>query len=124
LGPWDELLRVENRALGDLAKLAKLRENGCMKTVNIGTLRNKLSAYLRYVRDGEEIIVRDRDVVVARILPISAPSEEDEEAHLIATGQMRPARERVDWDSFWKVPAGDVPRDVAVEAAIWAKGER
>ena len=31
-----------------------------MKTVNIGTLKNQLSSYLRYVRDGEEIIVQDR----------------------------------------------------------------
>jgi len=95
-----------------------------MKTVNIGTLKNQLSAYLRYVRDGEEIIVRDRDVAVARISPTSAPIEEGEEARLIATGQMKPAKEKMDWDAFWRLPAGNVPRDVAVEAAIWAKGER
>ncbi len=32
-----------------------------MRSVNIGTLKNQLSAYLRYVRDGEEIVVHDRE---------------------------------------------------------------
>ncbi len=31
-----------------------------MKTANIGTLKNQLSAYLKYVRSGEEVAVRDR----------------------------------------------------------------
>jgi hypothetical protein len=33
-----------------------------MRTVNIGVLKNQLSAYLRYVRNGEEVVVRDRNV--------------------------------------------------------------
>jgi hypothetical protein len=32
-----------------------------MRTVNIGVLKNQLSAYLR-VRNGEEVVVRDRNV--------------------------------------------------------------
>jgi prevent-host-death family protein len=45
-----------------------------MRTVNIGELKNQLSAYLQYVRNGEEVIVRDRNTPVARILPIHADS--------------------------------------------------
>lgn len=48
-----------------------------MRTVNIGELKNQLSAYLQYVRNGEEVIVRDRNAPVApvaRILPIHADS--------------------------------------------------
>ena len=41
-----------------------------MKTVNIGTLKNKLSAYLQDVRNGEEVIVQDRKKPIARIVPI------------------------------------------------------
>jgi prevent-host-death family protein len=40
-----------------------------MKTVNIGELKNQLSCYLQYVKNGEEIVIRDRSVPVARILP-------------------------------------------------------
>jgi prevent-host-death family protein len=50
-----------------------------MKTVNIGELKNQLSAYLRYVRSGEEVVVRDRGIPVARILPLHGASGSDEE---------------------------------------------
>jgi len=55
-----------------------------MRTVNIGTLKNKLSAYLQYVRNGEEIIVRDRNKPVARIRPftLTLPPEGDHEAEV------------------------------------------
>lgn len=38
-----------------------------MKTVGIKTLKNKLSHYLRLVREGEIVLVSDRDEVVAEI---------------------------------------------------------
>ena len=68
-----------------------------MGSVNIGSLKSQLSAYLRCVRNGEEIVIRDRNVPVARIVPIAIPEESDfaaEEAYLIATGQMKPAQEK------------------------------
>ena len=38
-----------------------------MKAVGIKTLKNKLSEYIRLARDGEIILVTDRDEVVAEI---------------------------------------------------------
>ncbi len=55
-----------------------------MKSVNIGTLKNELSAYLRYVRDGEEVVVRDRNVPIARIVPFRTVNVTEEEAELAA----------------------------------------
>jgi prevent-host-death family protein len=100
-----------------------------MRTVNIGTLRNQLSAYLQIVWKGEEVVVRDRNVPVARILPFTLPLPEEgdraaEEAYLIATGQMKPAKEEMDWEAFWARPRGDVPHDVAVQATIDSRGDR
>jgi len=40
-----------------------------MKAVNIAELKNRLSHYLRIVRRGQPILVRDRDRVIARIEP-------------------------------------------------------
>lgn len=99
-----------------------------MRTVNIGTLKNQLSAYLKYVRNGEEVIVRDRNVPVARILPftLSLPAEGDyaaEAAYLIATGQMSSAREKMDWEAFWDLPRPAVSDEAAKEAIDWAKGD-
>lgn len=40
-----------------------------MSTVNVSELKNRLSHYLRLVRSGETVIVRDRERVIARIEP-------------------------------------------------------
>jgi prevent-host-death family protein len=94
-----------------------------MKTVNIGTLKNQLSAYLRLVRDGEEVVVKDRDKPVARILPICAPATtEEEEAQLVAAGMMRLPQEEMDWEVFWALPMPAVSDEAAREAILWAKG--
>jgi prevent-host-death family protein len=99
------------------------------RTVNIGTLKNQLSAYLRYVRSGEEVIVSDRNVPVAKIIPISPPDPakndyEAEEAHLIATGQMRGPIEELDLEKFWELPRPTVSKEALDEAIAWAKGDR
>jgi prevent-host-death family protein len=100
-----------------------------MKSVNIGTLRNQLSAYIRCVKNGEEVLVRDRNVPVAKIVPITSPNPDDndyeaEEAYLIATGQMRPALEEIDKKEFWKLPRPTVSKEALDEAINWAKGDR
>lgn len=41
-----------------------------MKIANIGELKNRLSEFLSYVEQGEEVEVRKRNVPVARLIPI------------------------------------------------------
>ena len=89
-----------------------------MRTVNIGELKNQLSAYLQYVRNGEEVIVRDRNTPVARFLPIHTDSLSQHEAKLVASGAMTLPLEEMDWDAFFAEPVGNVPHDIAVQAAI------
>ena len=48
-----------------------------MKSVNITELKNRLSAYLNDVKAGEEILVRDRNQPVARIVPLVRSRDED-----------------------------------------------
>lgn len=96
-----------------------------MKTVNIGTLKNQLSAYLKLVREGEEVVVKDRDKPVARILPIRAPqSIDEEEAELVAAGIMKLPQEEMDWEAFWALPRPTVSDEAVREAILWAKGYR
>jgi len=40
-----------------------------MKPVNVAELKNRLSHYLRLVRKGQSLLVRDRERVIARIEP-------------------------------------------------------
>ena len=100
-----------------------------MRSVNIGALKNQLSAYLRYVKNGEEVLVNDRNVPIAKIIPIAPPDPalndyDAEEAHLIATGQMRGPVEELDLEEFWDLPRPTVSKEALDEAIAWAKGDR
>ena len=59
-----------------------------MRSVNIAELKNRLSAYIRFARNGEEIIIRDRNLPVAKIVPFDAAGASDEDLRLVAEGKM------------------------------------
>jgi prevent-host-death family protein len=73
-----------------------------MEQVNISTLKDKLSAYIRKVRAGETVLVMDRDQPVAQLMPVSRQETDDERvARLIAQGVIRPAKgPPLDMDEF------------------------
>jgi prevent-host-death family protein len=52
--------------------------------VNVGTkdLKNRLSHYLRLVREGERVIVCDRGKVVAELRSASAPADDNDSVAL------------------------------------------
>ena len=77
-----------------------------MQTVTIGKLKNNLSAYLRKVRAGEEIIIRDRQTPIARLMPLDERDLEAEERELVAKGILKLPKEKMDWDAFWKIGRG------------------
>lgn len=95
-----------------------------MRTVNIGELKDRLSGYLQYVKNGEEIVIRDRSIPIARILPFRNASGWEQEAQLVASGALKMPEEEMDWDQFFFAPAGDVAPKTAVEAAIDSRGGR
>jgi prevent-host-death family protein len=88
-----------------------------MQTVNIADLKNNLSAWLEQVRNGEELIVKDRNRPIARLLPLSPSDDLDaEEESLVAAGLMRlPIKEKS--NDFLNQPAPEVSLE-AVRAAI------
>ena len=94
-----------------------------MKTVQIGDLKNHLSAHLRDVRKGEEIIVGDRNEPVARIVPYVPESIEEQEKLLIARGILRPpknpAPDRDKWvKEFLARPRPKVSGRLAIQALL------
>jgi antitoxin (DNA-binding transcriptional repressor) of toxin-antitoxin stability system len=95
-----------------------------MKTVNIGELKNQLSGYLQFVKNGEEIVIRDRTVPVARILPFRHGSGWEHEAQLVASGALKMPEEEMDWSQFFLAPSGNVSRETALEVAIASRGDR
>jgi prevent-host-death family protein len=88
-----------------------------MHVVQIGELKNKLSAYLNRVRAGEELMVRDRKVAVAKIVPLRSQDLDLEEQALVAEGVMTPPHERFDPERFWAI-GGGLRRRPGTAAAI------
>lgn len=71
--------------------MAKLKgAQDIMQTVNVAELKNNLSLYLRQVRQGNEITIKDRNRVIARIVP-AVPSDdyEQELLELAAQGKVK-----------------------------------
>lgn len=76
-----------------------------MKSVNIAELKNRLSVYLNEVKSGEEILVRDRNKPVARIVPLARSRDEDEGLLALASqGKLRLGEGTLE-ESFWEMPA-------------------
>ena len=73
-----------------------------MKTVGIKVLKDNLSKYLRYVREGETIYVTDRDTVIAEMHRPTRPG----------SGQVSR------WDEF----LNEAERDGSVQRAQAASG--
>jgi prevent-host-death family protein len=60
-----------------------------MRSVNVATLKNQLSKYLTFAKAGEEVIIRDRNLPVAKLVPFSAEDSDEQELRLAAEGKLR-----------------------------------
>jgi prevent-host-death family protein len=76
-----------------------------MRSVNIAELKNRLSAYLQQVRAGEEIVIRDRNLPIAKIVPLVTTDVSAEELALVASGQMLLPSEPFNERAFWSIGA-------------------
>ncbi len=99
-----------------------------MRVVRVADLKNRLSQYLREVREGGEILIKDRNVPIAKIVPLGlADDMEVEMRALIAAGKLRPPTQkatRAFWNAFWATPAPDVPPERMVSALVANREER
>ena len=43
-----------------------------MRSVNVAELKNRLSKYLSFAKGGEEVVIRDRNLPVAKLVPFLA----------------------------------------------------
>ena len=83
-----------------------------MRSVKVSELKAHLSAHLRRVRDGEEVLICDRNEPVARIVPCNVGEYSDQEKRLIARGAMTPPRKK-HTSARWPKPPGRIPDEVA-----------
>jgi prevent-host-death family protein len=83
-----------------------------MRSVNISDLKAQLSAHIQLVRDGEEVLVYDRNRPVARIVPCHLAGHSDQEQRLIARGVLTPPLNKRPATVSWPAPPGRVPAKV------------
>ncbi|MBZ5623768.1 MAG: type II toxin-antitoxin system Phd/YefM family antitoxin [Acidobacteriia bacterium] len=92
-------------------------------SVNITELRSRLSTYLTRVRGGEEILIRDRNLAIAKMVPLANTDDFDEETLELATqGVVRLPDKDLDLKSFFAMPAPHIPL-ARLRAAIDAERE-
>jgi prevent-host-death family protein len=85
-----------------------------VRSANIADLRNRLTQYLKEVRAGGEIIVRDRQRPIAKIVPLTVDDESAAEVALVAAGLMRKAERPL--SPFWKTRRATVTARTAADA--------
>lgn len=89
-----------------------------MRSVNIAELKNRLSTYLTFAKAGEEIVIRDRNLPVAKLVPFAAEQGNDEELLLVAAGKMRLPQTSIKVNELSKIPTGRVARSHAIQALL------
>lgn len=88
-----------------------------MKHVNISDLKAQLSAHIQVVRDGEEVLVCERNIPVARIVPCRLADYPEPEQRLVTRGVLAPPLKKRPASVSWPEPPGNVPDEVMEQ--VW-----
>jgi prevent-host-death family protein len=88
-----------------------------MRSVNVAELKNRLSKYLTFAKGGEEVIIRDRNLPVAKLVPFCADGSE-EELLLVAAGKMRLPKNDVEVDGLLRIRTGRVSHREGTHALL------
>lgn len=89
-----------------------------MRSVNVAELKNSLSKYLRFAKRGEEVVIRERNLPVAKLVRFSAEDASEEELRLVAEGKMRLPQSQLDLDEFFRMPIGRVSGNKGTEVIV------
>jgi len=89
-----------------------------MRSVNVAELKNRLSKYLAFAKGGEEVVIRDRNLPVAKLVPFFAEGANDQELALVVARKLRLPKVRLDVKELLKIPTGSVPGNKAIKAVI------
>lgn len=89
-----------------------------IRSVNVAELKNQLSKYLSFAKAGEEIVIRDRKLPVAKLVPFNPSDASEEDLLLVAAGKMRMPKTPLDVDALLRIPTGKVPGREAIQAVI------
>jgi prevent-host-death family protein len=91
-------------------------KRGSMRSVNVAELKNRLSKYLTFVKAGQEVVIRDRNLPVAKIIPFTTADANDQELLLVAAGKLRLPSVRLNIKELLKIRTGTVSGNKAIRA--------
>jgi prevent-host-death family protein len=94
-----------------------------MRSVNVAKLKNSLSKYITFAKAGEEVVIRERNLPVAKLVPFSAEDTDDQDLVLVAAGKLRLPKTRLKVNELLKIPTGRVSGHKAVQAVIAEREE-
>lgn len=94
-----------------------------MRSVNIAELKNRLSTYLTFAKAGEVVVIRDRNLPVAKLIPFSADDASEAELVLVASGAMRLPEKPLNIDQLWKMPKATVHGTSGTQAVLDERNE-
>jgi prevent-host-death family protein len=95
-----------------------------MRTVNVAELKDQLSKYLTFAKAGEEVVIRDRNLPVAKLVPFSAEGADEQELKLVAAGKLRLPKARLDVKQLLKISTGRVAGNKAIQAIAADREEK
>ena len=89
-----------------------------MRSVNVAELKNQLSKYLRFAKSGEEVVIRDRSLPIAKLVPFSSDDAGEEELKLVAAGRMRLPKTKINLKQLFKISTARVKGNRAIDALL------
>jgi antitoxin (DNA-binding transcriptional repressor) of toxin-antitoxin stability system len=95
-----------------------------MRSVNVAELKDQLSKYLTFAKGGEEVVIRDRNLPVAKLVPFSAEGADEQELKLVAAGKLRLPKVRLDVKQLLKISTGRVAGNKAIRAIAADREEK
>jgi prevent-host-death family protein len=81
-----------------------------MHSINAAVLKNQLSKYLALAKAGEEVVICDRGLPVAKLIPFSTEDASEEELLLVAAGRLRLPKNSIKVDELLRIRTARLQR--------------
>ena len=94
-----------------------------MRTTTVSQLKMSLSAYLRQVKAGEELVITERGRPIARLLPLSSATPLPEHLKALEEKGLLKRGEKPLPADFWDIPRPPDPQAAVLSAVLREREE-
>ena len=94
-----------------------------MRTATVSQLKVSLSAYLRQVKAGEELVITERGRPIARLLPLSSSTPLPEHLKAMEEKGLLKRGEKPLPSDFWDMPRPPDPQSAVLSAVLREREE-